>query len=98
MYNHIIHPIAQKEFETSVERYSIRSEKAVRNFILEVGNTIETICSNPYQFRNEYKNFHELGLKKYPFSIIYVINDSLSLIVITSVFHHKRNPKKKIRK
>jgi plasmid stabilization system protein ParE len=95
MYDYLIHIKAQNELEISVEWYAERSEKAVKNFILNIETTLKSICSNPYQYRNGYKNFHELGVKKYPFSIIYFIDESKKLVVVTSVFHHKRNPKKK---
>lgn len=98
MYNYIVHPIAQQEYETSIEWYAIRSEQTTRNFILNVEKTIAAICLNPHQFRNEYKIFYELGVKKYPFSIIYSIDDSDKIVMITSIFHHKRNPQKKYKK
>ncbi len=98
MYNYIIHPIAQQEYETSIEWYAERSEQATKKFILNIEKAIEAICLHPHQFRNEYKIFYELGVKKYPFSIIYIIDDNDKIVIITSIFHHKRNPKKKYKK
>ncbi len=64
-------------------------------FIEEIDNTLELICQYPERWRNPYKNFHELSLKKYPFAIVYFIDESTRQIIVTSIYHQKRNPKKK---
>ena len=91
----MLHEDAQKDYESSLEWYAYRSLIAAENFIIAVENALLLICEHPERWRNTYKNFHELGLKDYPFSIIYTIEKSKELIVVTSIYHHKRNPKKK---
>jgi len=98
MYEYILHPLAQQEYEHSINWYSKRSFKAAANFVTNMESAISAIRLNPHQFRNEYKNFREIGIKKYPFSIIYSIDESIKSVLIMSVFHHKKNPKKKYRK
>jgi mRNA-degrading endonuclease RelE of RelBE toxin-antitoxin system len=49
-------------------------------------------------WRNAYKNFHELGLKKYPFAVIYTIEDDKEIVVIHALYHYKRTPKKKYKR
>jgi len=95
MFQYVIHPDAQLELENAFIWYASRSERVAHNFVNQVHQTIFTICSNPNQFRNYYKDFYELGVKKFPFSLIYIINELQNEILITSIFHHKRNPKKK---
>lgn len=34
----------------------------------------------------------ELTLKKYPFNLIYYIDEERQRVVIVSIYHHKRNP------
>lgn len=97
-YRYILNESAQNEYEISLNWYVERSEKAAGNFIKAVDTTLQLICDHPYRWRNVYKNYHELGLKKYPFTIIYTIEEDQELIVVSSVYHHKRNPKKKFRK
>jgi plasmid stabilization system protein ParE len=57
MYQYILEPSAQSEYEKSLEWYTERSEKASIHFILGIENTLKLICKNPYQFKNAYKTF-----------------------------------------
>lgn len=98
LYKYIVLEKAQQEYEASLEWYAERSMLAAEKFIIAVENALLLICKYPERWRNQYKNYHELGLKKYPFTIIYTIETGKQLVVVTSVYHHKRNPKKKYRK
>jgi plasmid stabilization system protein ParE len=60
-----------------------------------VKERLRLICEKPQQYRNTYKNFRESLLKKYPFYIIYFIDEGNKTVIIVSIFHHKRNPAKK---
>ncbi len=97
-FRHIILDSAQNEYESSLDWYLKRSFSAGEQFIELVEYTIELICNHPYRWRNEYKGFYELSMKKYPFSIIYTIDDKQELITIVSIYHHSRNPRKKYKK
>ena len=87
-YSYILLEAAQEEYESSVRWYIVRSEQSA----------VESICDYPTRWRNKYKNFFELGVKKYPFTIIYTIDNQNKLIILHSIFHHKRNPLKKYNK
>lgn len=89
---------AEREYEDSLRWYKDRSEKAAATFILNLGHTLSLICENPYSWPNRYKDYHELSVKRYPFSVVYYIDEANHQVVITSVFHHSRNPRKKYRK
>lgn len=97
-YSYIINEFAQKDYETSLKWYAERSNQAAVNFVTEVDKALILICNYPERWRNQYKNFHELTLKKYPFTIVYTIEKDKQLVVITAIFHHKRNSNKKYRK
>ena len=95
MYRYILDSRAQEEYETSVDWYAKRSEQATVKFINAVTAALELICEHPYTYKKFKTNCYEAILKKYPFSIIYTIEDFSESIIILSIFHHKRNPKKK---
>ena len=94
-YLYQLHVHAQEDYETSVIWYMERSTKAAENFIAAIDNALALICNNPTRWHNKYKNYYELGLKKYPFRIIYTIDEVNELIIVTSIYHQKRNPRKK---
>jgi plasmid stabilization system protein ParE len=97
-YRHLYDPIALMEYKDAVSWYAAGSEKAANNLIKEVKEKIKVICNDPLRYRNTYKKFRETSLKKYPYSIVYLIDESAATVIIISVYHHKRNPKGKYRK
>jgi plasmid stabilization system protein ParE len=97
-YRYVLHEHAQEDYEKSLQWYAERSRQSAENFVMAVDDALQLICEHPARWRNKYKNYHELGLKKYPFTIIYTIEADKQLIVVSSIYHHKRNPKKKYRK
>ena len=94
-YGYILHRYAQQDYEESLKWYIQRSIEAAEKFVAEIDTVLQLICTNPGRWRNKYKNFHEITLKKYPFTIIYTIEDDKQLVVVSSIYHHKRNPKTK---
>ena len=92
-YSYILNEHAQKDYEQSLKWYMKRSVDAAKKFVVAIDNALQLICDNPTRWRNKYKNFHEISLKKYPFTIIYAIEEDKALVVISSVYHHKRNPR-----
>jgi plasmid stabilization system protein ParE len=94
-YHYVLHEKAQQEYEEAIEWYIARSIKAAENLILRVEYTLKQICDNPVRWRNEYKNYRELGVKKYPYVIIYTVEEDKQRVVVTAFFHASRNPKKK---
>jgi plasmid stabilization system protein ParE len=97
-YSYLFNPRAAKEYEEAFEWYDQQSQVAADNLVIEVEETIRAICENPFRYRITYKNLHEASLKKYPYYLIYYINDEQKVVTIISVFHQKRNPKHKYRK
>ncbi|MBO9617420.1 MAG: type II toxin-antitoxin system RelE/ParE family toxin [Niabella sp.] len=90
---HIFNPVAASEYENAFEWYEQKSSKVADNFVAAVEQAILLACTYPERYRNTYKNFREISLKKYPFSLVYYFDLAKEIIVIVSVYHHKRNPK-----
>jgi plasmid stabilization system protein ParE len=97
-YSYVLTSAAQLDYEESLLWYLERSETAALNFVAAVNDTIQLICNHPQRWRNSYKNFRELSLKKYPFAIIYIIEEDAKMVVITAIYHHKRIPNKRFRR
>jgi plasmid stabilization system protein ParE len=97
-YNYVLLFEAQLEYEASLSWYMERSLQASENFVDEINSAIQLICQDPKRWRNKYKNFFEFKLKIFPFTIIYWIEHNENLIIISSIFHNKRNPRRKYRR
>ena len=88
---------SKKKYAEPTAWYKEHSFRAADKFVKIVDSTISAISRNPYTFRNSYKKFYEAKTKQYPFSIIYFVDENKQSVVITSIFHNKRNPVKKFR-
>src|SRR5580698_9731495 len=90
-------PAAQEEYESSVSWYLKRSLKAATNFVDAIDKGFLTICNDPKRNRNEYKDYYHFNVQKYPFTIVYAIDENLQLIIVVAVYHQKRQPGEKYR-
>ena len=97
-YQYIFLDVAQKQYEEALIWYAKRSVQAAENFVIAVDYCLMLISNHPTRWRNEYDKYYELGVKKFPYTIIYSIEEDDHLIVVASIYHHKRNPKKKYKK
>jgi len=97
-YKYIFDPVSADEYESAYSWYKLRSEVAADRLLIIVAEAIKSICANPFRYRNTFKKLREFSLKKYPYNIIYYIDEVNKIIIITSFYHHKRNPKKKYKK
>ena len=98
IYDYILNEEAQLDYEEALQWYTERSVRAGENFVAAVNYALSLICEHPNRWRNEYKKFYELGVKKYPYTIVYTIEEDPQIIAISSIYHHKRSLKKKYRK
>ncbi len=98
MYIITIRKRAAKEYLEAIAWYKERSQMAAKNFVKEVNDAFTKVEFEPAKHKNTYKHFYEIKLHKYPFSIVYFIDEEETRIVITTIFHYKRNPKKKFGK
>jgi plasmid stabilization system protein ParE len=88
----------QVELENAVEWYFSKSEAAAAGLIKAVNDKMDKLRLNPFLFKKNYKNFHEVQLSKYPYSLVYLIDEESKLVVISAVYHNKRSPKMKYKK
>ena len=63
----------------------------------EVFKKIKLIQNNPFHYSLK-KIAYEALVDKFPFLIIYQVNDNKKLIIILSIFHTSRHPKQKFPK
>jgi toxin ParE1/3/4 len=92
-YKIIISPRAQKEIENAVDYYSLYSDDAPKHFIYSLQNAYKTLTVNPF-FRIWYREIRAFKIKRFPYSLFFIIDEEQETIKILSCFHNKRNPSK----
>ena len=97
-YQIIFRARAKREYVQSVGWYRERSIQAAENFVAQIEAVVSAIQEQPDFYRKTYKQYREARAKKYPYSIVYFVDEVNDLVVITSVFHQKRNPADKFSK
>ena len=86
------------EFQEAAEWYEIRSEGLGGRFRDLVSKKIESIKERPERYPKRKSNFRQIALRTFPFIIIYTFYKKEGIIIINSIFHTSRNPRKKYRK
>ena len=84
------HPLAVKELEISANWYNKRSLIQSKKFIKQAFKTVDFICRNPKLYHKIKGEKRAARVKNFPFSVIYIADNTH--IFIVSVFHHSRNP------
>lgn len=97
-YTIAFHKRAVAEYEQIVTWYGLNSQKAAEGFEAAINERMELLRTVPERYKQTYKHFREVNLKTYPYSIVYFIDEDEGMVIIFSIFHHKRNPKQKYRR
>ena len=92
MYNIIISPEALDEIQQSTSWYNLQQKSLGNRFFKNVKDCIKKIKKNPLAFQIRYNNFRGAIVSKFPFIVIYFIDNDNKIIVVTAVFHTSRNP------
>lgn len=87
---------AQNEIANAVEYYALYSNDAPLKFITELNKTYDTLRAYPF-FGVRYNNVCALKLKKFPYSLYFIINEKQRTVKVLSCFHNKKNPYKRPR-
>lgn len=72
--------------------YKLHSEELSKEFYKYLMFGLNSILKNPNSYQPILKNVRRCLIKKFPYSIVYKLDDRKSLIVIVSVYHNSRNP------
>jgi plasmid stabilization system protein ParE len=93
-YKIIVSPRAQKEIENAIDYYAVYSSNAPKNFIYLLTHTYNTIALNPF-YKVLYKNIRALKIKKFPYSLYFIVDETKQTIKILACFHNHRSPSKR---
>ena len=86
---------AEIEVADACQWYEKRKPGLGRTFLNEFDHCIDRIINNPHQFPVNFSEKYRFAvLKKFPYSIVYRIDDNDDIIIVNSVFHQNRDPSK----
>ena len=88
---------AQTELEDSAVWYEKQGTGLGDRFLDEFQKKLDLVLESPEIFPLKKKKYREAVLKNFPFSIIFEFDREEKAIIIISVFHNSRNPKKKFK-
>ncbi|MGC4037398.1 MAG: type II toxin-antitoxin system RelE/ParE family toxin [Chitinophagaceae bacterium] len=88
---------ARNELLAAWEWYEERQPGLGDKFKEEVYRCVRVMEKNPKRYPERKKTYREAGVKIFPYLVIYRIHERKKIIAIVSVFHTRRNPKKKYR-
>lgn len=87
----IVTPRAEREVVRAFRWYMARSPRAARNFIFRLNTVFERIASDPEHHPLFFGAFRFQKVMKYPYIVVYQINQALPTIV--AVIHTSRSNK-----
>lgn len=94
----IFHPLIETELIETFNWYQERRDGLGNLFRDEINKKIIEISSHPERYPLVFKSFRQTTIKKFSFVIIYEFIKEENYVLISSVFHTKRNPKSKFKK
>ena len=91
IYKVVIEPRAILDIQDAIDYYESKQIGLGEYFYQSVEEHIETLTKNPF-FQIRYKDYHGFPIRKFPFIILYYIDEKFKTIYIMSVFNPYLNP------
>lgn len=89
----VIEKRALKDVQKAIDYYDGQLVGLGKKFNSVLDKHITAIATNPfYQLR--YKDYRALPIKKYPYLILFYINETSGTVYITAIFHTKQHTTK----
>ena len=89
-YDIVFHIKAKKELFNIEIWYLEKNVNVHKKFVIAFFEMMDVLKRNPKIFAKVYNNKRKANLKKFPYSIVFFIEENK--IFIISIFHHSRNP------
>ena len=84
---------AETDLDDAFIWYELNKPGLGINFIFEVEKSFKHILMYPQASGKQYKNTFRFVMKRFPYSIYYILNLATSQIQILGILHHKQDPK-----
>jgi len=90
-YKVLLRTEAESDLIEAAKYYEEKLEGLGTEFISSVETTLQSISHQPESYPIVYRNVRRTLIRKFPFGIHYIIEESR--IVVLAVFHFNRDPK-----
>lgn len=97
-FQYKLHQAAHEEYINAYEWYELRQNGLGDKFMIAVEKRIFQISENPEYFSLLQGRFRQVKIEGFPFILAYEFFPQRKLIHIASIYHVRRNPRKKFRK
>ena len=90
--NVVFHPAAQKEAQKATAHYKEIHKQLGRDFRIELEEAILRIVQAPTAWHPITKNYQRCSLNRFPFGVIYRVDQVKNECQVFAVMHFKRKP------
>ena len=87
----LIQPEAEAEISEAFRWYEDKTQGLGSEFMRALDASLSAIQRNPSAYPPVYKQMRRVLLRRFPYSVIYLLNDNR--IVVLACFHASRDPK-----
>lgn len=92
-YKIVLSPKAEIEIDDAIQYYNQFSKSAAKSFKKQLSNSYKKIRVNPF-FEKKYNNIRFLPFSKYPYIVLFRIDEVAKKAFVLSVFCTHQNPGK----
>ena len=89
----VVAPQAEQDIADAYSWYEAQRDGLGEVFLASVDACIQTILSNPEQFRTVYKDYRRDLVRRFPYGVFYEHTDE-GVVTVYCVFHTSREPEK----
>lgn len=90
-YKVVIEPRAILDIQDAVDYYNFKSNGLGIRFYETLEDHFKILAHNP-SFQIRYKDYHGLPISKFPFILLYFIDENSKTVYVVSVFNTFLNP------
>jgi plasmid stabilization system protein ParE len=84
----VIRPLARLDVAVAMGWYAEQAPGLDHEFLRIFESTVQRIEENPYQYQIVHRELHRVTLRKFPYNIIYAVNNDDEIIILRCIHGH----------
>ncbi|RYY34840.1 MAG: type II toxin-antitoxin system RelE/ParE family toxin [Sphingobacteriaceae bacterium] len=86
---------ASAEFTEAYVWYEEKQDNLGERFLNELQKKLQYILKSPHHYQTIHNEFRHAVIERFPFVIIFQIDEEFKEVLLIAIFHTSRNPKQK---